>query len=132
MSPIECEHLCGLELDARLFGLALQLAAHVALGDGAPLVVRLLAARDAELQLGHPVADVEAQRHQGQALGLRLPDQLGDLVPMQQQLPGPRRLVIVAVALLVGRDMGADQPGLAALDAGRTPRPGWRGRRGST
>ena len=49
---------------------------------------------------------------------LRPAQQLVDLAPMEQQLPVPLRLVVVAVALLEGRDVGADQPGLALLDPG--------------
>src|SRR5437667_5779200 len=105
-----------LELDA-LLGFALELAAPVALGNCAALVVDLLAATDPELELGSPVPDVEAQGDDGQALGLGAPDQLGDLVLVQEELSRPARLVVVAIALLVWRDVGADQPGLAPLDA---------------
>ena len=36
--------------------------------------------------------------------------------PVEEQLAGPLRLVVVAVRLLERRDVGADQPGLVALD----------------
>src|SRR6185503_17877896 len=43
---------------------------------------------------------------------------LVDLTPMEQQLPAPFRIVVVAIALLERRDVRADQPRLALLDAG--------------
>ena len=46
---------------------AVDLAAHLALADGVALVVVLLAARQAELDLGAAVLEVEPQRDQGQA-----------------------------------------------------------------
>jgi hypothetical protein len=80
--------------------------------------MRLLAAPDPDLELGASLADVELQRHEREALRLAASDQLGDLVPVEEQLPGRGRLVVVPVPLLVRRDVRADQPRLAALDAG--------------
>jgi hypothetical protein len=36
---------------------------------------------------------------------------------MEEELPFPLRLVVVPIALLERRDMGADEPGLVPLDA---------------
>src|SRR5437667_6873629 len=106
-----------LELDA-LLRRSLEVAAGVALGDGAALVIRLLALGDANLELRHPVADVELERHEREPLRLGAPDQLGDLVAMEEQLARPSRLVVVPVSLLVWRDMRPDQPCLPLLDPG--------------
>ncbi len=80
--------------------------------------MRLLAAGQAQLKLRAAVAQVETHRHQGQALLLRQPGELGDLRPMQQQLARAPRLMVVPVSLVVGRDVRADEPRLAVLDAG--------------
>jgi hypothetical protein len=55
------------------------------------------------------------QRHDGAALALDGADQLVDLPLVQQQLARPLALVVVAVARGVFRDVGVDQPGLAAV-----------------
>ena len=67
-------------------------------------------------------ADVERSGTSGEALRRLEPEQLGDLVAMEQELARPVRDVVVAVSLGVLRDVGADQPRLAALDARRRPR----------
>src|SRR6266487_4242593 len=36
---------------------------------------------------------------------------------MEEELPDPLRFMVVAVGLLEGGDVGADEPGLVALDA---------------
>src|SRR5688572_3643105 len=94
----------GLELDpAGYLRLAVQLAAHVALGDGASLVVRLLAARHADLELRDTARQVHLQRHDGQPLGRLQPEELGDLIAMEQQLSGARWRMVVAISL---RELG--------------------------
>src|SRR6185437_16422333 len=60
------------------------------------LVVRLLAARDADLDLGAIALPVHRERDQGKALALDRADQLVDFGAMQQQLAG---------AAIVGDDM---------------------------
>ena len=50
-------------------------------------------------------------------LALRLAEELVDLAPVEEQLAVPLRLVVLAVALLARRDVRADQPRLARLDA---------------
>ena len=91
------------------------LALPVAVLDGLALVVRLLAGDQRDLDLGAAArVEIDLQRHDGAALALDGADQLADLLAMQQQLARPARLVIEAVARGVFRDMGVDQPGLAA------------------
>ena len=98
---------------------ALDVAPRVALGDVATTVVQLLAAREPQLQLGPALGvEVQPERHDRQALRLRPPEQLVDLRAVQQQLPDPLRLVVEAVRLLERGDVGADEPGLVALDPG--------------
>src|SRR5262245_5521980 len=98
--------------------LALDVTTRVALRDVAPPIVVLLAAGETELDLRAPPAgDVHPQRHDRLALRLGPAEQLVDLRPVQQQLAHALGLVVVAVALLEWRDMGADQPGLSVLDA---------------
>ena len=61
---------------------AVGLAARVALGDRLPLVVRPLATGEGDLDLRPAVLEVQRQRDEGEAALLRLPDELGDLVPV--------------------------------------------------
>ena len=91
----------------------------VAVGDVAAAVVELLAAGEPELDLGPALlVDVEPQRDDRLALGLRLAQQLVDLGAVEEELAGPLGLVVVAVAAFERRDVGADEPRLAALDPG--------------
>src|SRR5690348_15031638 len=96
---------------------ALLLDVPLALFFAGALVVRLLAARNADLDLGAIALPVHGERDQGQALALDRADQLVDFGAMQQQLAG---------AAIVGNDMGRgrdqrrdrcpEQEQLAALD----------------
>ena len=80
--------------------------------------MELLAAGYSELELGAALAgEIEAERDDRQALRLRLAEQLIDLGAVEEQLPLPLGLVVVTVGLLERSDVGADQPGLVALDA---------------
>jgi hypothetical protein len=98
--------------------LALRLAAGVPLGDGPPLVVQLLAARQAELDLGvPPLGDVQPKRDDGESLGLRLAQELVDLVAMEEQLAISLGLVVLPVAPVPRGDVRADEPGLTVVDA---------------
>jgi len=98
---------------------AVDLSPGVALGDLAPAVVGLLAPGEPQLQLGMAaLVDVEAERDERQPLGLRLDRQHVDLVAVEEELAGPLRLVVEAIAAGPLGDMSADQPRLAALDPG--------------
>src|SRR5205814_8176003 len=98
--------------------LARDLATRVSFGYVAAFVMELLAACQAELDLGPPtVADVQAERHDGLALPRCPAQQLVDLGAVQEELARPLRLVIQAVAALERGDVGSDQPRLAALHA---------------
>ncbi len=98
--------------------LSSDVALRVAVGDVATLVVELLPAGQAQLDLGLAPRDVEAKGDDGLAFGLGAAQQLVDLAPVEQQLAGPLRVVVVPIPLLERRDVGADEPGLATLDPG--------------
>src|SRR3990172_7789224 len=82
-------------------GLALDIAAL----DRLALVVDLLAAPDADLDLREPVLEVELQRDQREPLLLDLPGELRDLAAMQQDLAPALWLVVVDIAERVGLDL---------------------------
>ena len=80
--------------------------------------MELLAAPQADLELGSAaLIDVHLERHEREPLGLCLGQQGQYLAAMEQQLALALGLVVVAVACVPGRDVRADQPRLAALDA---------------
>ena len=85
------------------------------------LVVRLLALGQREQQLGAAAEEVEFERNESESVALDGADQLLDLAPMQQELAGPDRIVIVAVALLVRRDVEAFRPRPRRATPARTP-----------
>src|SRR5258706_165237 len=88
---------------------AIHLAPHVALGDGFALVMRLLAARHAEQELGSALGEVELERNEREPLLLdRLAD-LFDLGTVEQELALAHRVQVPAVTLLVGRDVQVDR-----------------------
>src|SRR5581483_8293610 len=89
---------------------ALDLALRVAVDERAPLVPHVLAARERELDLDAPVLEVEARRHERQALLAHLAVEAVDLLAVQEQLPRPGRLVVRAVPLVVGRDLRVQEP----------------------
>src|SRR5689334_7770284 len=96
-SPVSME----LPSSLRVGELAVDIAPRVTLRDVASPVVALLAAGQAELDLGAASGrDVQPQRHDRLALGLRPPEQLVDLGAVEQQLANALGLVVVAVTLL--------------------------------
>src|SRR5579862_4400295 len=88
----------------------------IALSDPFALIVRVAPAREPQLDLGHAVAKVEAERHQRVSALLNAGAQAHDLPLVQEQLPGPHRIVVLDVALLVRADVKVQQPRLAAVD----------------
>jgi hypothetical protein len=82
-----------------------------------PLVVHLLALGQGDLHLDAAVLQVDPGGHQGQALFLDLAHQAADLALVQEQLPGPHRLVVEQVAVGVGVDVAAHQERLLVPDA---------------
>ena len=93
------------------------LAALLAIADRLALVVLLLAMRHGNLDLRATFLEVDPQRDQRGAAALHLGLQLPQLTPMEQQLSGPTRLVVVDnCRLLVGVDVSVDQVQLAGVD----------------
>jgi hypothetical protein len=80
-------------------------------------VVELFTAREAQLDLGAAVLEIELERYQGKAALLGLAREPFDLALMQQQLSGAGRLVIELIRPGVGADVGVDQERLAFLHA---------------
>src|SRR5436305_12153097 len=95
---------------------ALERAFHVTLGlplgEVTALVPLFLAAGERELDLRPAVAEVELRRDKREA---PLPDLAGervDLLAAKEELPVAVGIVVLAVPLVVDRDVGADEPGL--------------------
>ena len=76
----------------------------LAIGLCRALVEELLAPRHAYVELRSAAFQVESQGNQGQPLLLHRLSQLIDLAPMHQQLAGPIRGMVGAVAVAVRRD----------------------------
>jgi hypothetical protein len=80
----------------------------------AALVSSLLASGKGELDLGPPVLEVELGRDERQALLGDLAREGIDLFPVEEELAIAIRIMVGEIALVVDRDVGADQPGLAS------------------
>lgn len=91
------------------------------------LVEFLLASGERDLRLDAPVLEIQAQRHDGIALRLRLAREFFDLVGVQQQLALALGCVVVPCTVEVFGNIGAFEPDLAAL-VDRDERFGERGR----
>lgn len=89
----------------------------IPLGDGLPLVVQLLPARDPDINLGSSIAQSDPERHQGHPLPLGRLLQLLDLASMHQELSRPPRIVVGVRTMTVWRHIGADQPKFRVVDA---------------
>src|ERR1700757_2453158 len=91
------------------------LALPAALLLGLPLVVQLLAARERELELGAALlVEIKLQRHDRHALALDPAGELVDRRAMQQRLARPLGRMIDPPGLQIFRDIGVDEPHLAA------------------
>src|SRR5581483_2465847 len=88
----------------------------ISLGDVAPLVALLLAARDRQLDLHPPVLEIHPGRDDRHPLFAYRSVERVDLASVQEKLPRPRRLVVRAVPLRVDRDLEPVQPRLAVAD----------------
>ena len=82
------------------------------------LVVDLLALGERNLDFRPPpLIEVEFQGHDGHAVALHGADQPVHLTAVQEKLSRALRLVVEAVGLQIFRDVGVDQPDLAAFRA---------------
>src|SRR3954466_4577753 len=73
------------------------------------LVEELFAFAEGKRDLGLSALEVELERYQRQTLTLDRADHLPDLLPVQQEFPRPRRLVIEVARLFVGRYVQVEQ-----------------------
>src|SRR5439155_17118921 len=94
---------------------ALPLALSIALRDCFALVIRLLAARECNLQLCFAAFQVQPQGNESRPRRLDLMLELADLSAMQEQSARTRRVVVVAACRRVVGYMGAHKPHLALL-----------------
>lgn len=92
---------------------ARQVAADRLLLQRVALVVQLLAAADAEIDLDAPVLEEHLQRHERQSLRLGLQLEVEDLLRVHEQLALALRLVVEPVAEAVARDVRPQEPELA-------------------
>ena len=104
--------------------LALHVPARIPLGDVAPPVVHLLAARERgnpDLGATAAVVEVDAQRHEGQPLPGGLALRAGRCGPDGQELAVAPRLVVEVFRARPGSDVRPDEPGFALLDVRARP-----------
>src|SRR5262245_49325221 len=85
--------------------------------DGLALVVRLLAPRQAHGDLDPAVLEVHPHGDERHAALDRLPYELPEFLPVQEQLAPPLRIVIAVTAVAVRVDVDVVDPHFAALDA---------------
>src|SRR5262245_32841161 len=109
--------VCVEAVDSRLRQLSVslfQLRARLPVNDSSQfsfaLVVQLLTFGHAHLKLDFTMLYIDAGYYQRHALRGRSLIELVNLAPMQQQLSGPQRIVIGAVAVRVRRDVRVEQP----------------------
>src|SRR6266550_2621793 len=95
---------------------SLHISVGLALRDVAALVSTLLAPGQRELDLRPPVLEVELRRNERQSPLGDLAREGVDLLPVKKELPVAIRIVIGEIALVVDRDVGADQPGFPLAD----------------
>src|SRR6188472_709990 len=95
---------------------ALDFTPHVSLRDLAAAIAALLAAGQRQLDLCPGALEVNPGRDQGQPPLRGLSDQPLDLGSVQKQLARAFGVVVLAAGGLIGRDVQAPQPDLAAVD----------------
>ena len=78
-------------------------------------VDQLLAPGYADLDFYSASFQIYAERYQRQPLFLCLSNELSNFPLMQQQLPGPCRIVILAVAMRIRADVAVEQKSFASL-----------------
>lgn len=80
-------------------------------------VIELLATNHSDLRLHSSTFEIEPKRNDGQTLLDDLALQAIDLAAMEQKLSAAFRIVVLAVAMAVRRDMRTDEIGLAVFEA---------------
>src|SRR2546423_13313293 len=105
-------------LAAAVLESALDLPVGVAPRDVAPLVAHLLPAGDGELDLRAAALEVELRRDEREAALAHLAGQRLDLLAVKEELAVAVGIVVREVALVVRRDVRADEPHLAVAEVG--------------
>ena len=82
------------------------------------LVIELLALGDGQFYLHLAVLEIDGQGDETVTLGLLQAVELGDLPLVGEERPGPERIVVEDVALLIGADVDADELQLSMLHHG--------------
>src|SRR4249919_2364686 len=80
---------------------------------GFSLVVKLLSPNEGQFDLDQSSLEIDADRHQGQSLFLRLSNELTDFLALQQKLPGSGRLMILAISMGIRADVAIEQEGFS-------------------
>src|SRR5215510_1340177 len=97
-------------------GLPVHLAPDRTFAERRPLVVELLAARQADLDLGPASFEVQAQRNQGQPLLADLSPEPCDLSLVKEELPVALGIVVGVGAVAIGIDVASEEPTLSIPD----------------
>ena len=90
--------------------------------EGVALVVELLAAAHAEVDLYAPVLEENLERYERKPLRLCLELEVAHFLRVHEELSHRLRFVVEAVAELVGSDVRPDEPKLALQDGAVAPR----------
>src|SRR5207248_4942760 len=77
---------------------------------------QFFALAERERNLRFTPAEINLERNQGEPLTLHRADHLADLLPVQEELPRPRGLVIEVARLFVGRYVQVEQKNLSILN----------------
>src|SRR5262245_24209139 len=78
-----------------------------------PLVVKLLAFCDADLEFDAPSLDVNTSYYDRHSFGGGCLVQLVDFLPVQKEFAGTQRVMVCTIAMRVRRDVRIEQPGLS-------------------
>jgi hypothetical protein len=82
---------------------------------GLALIPKLFAFCERKFNLYPTVLEIHPRRNERESLLLCLANQLADLLPVHQQLPGSQRSMIKNVPMLIGTNVGVQQPDLVVL-----------------
>src|ERR1051326_2753448 len=77
-----------------------------------PLVIKLLAFRDADLEFNASALDINASYYECHSRSRGCLIELVDLLPLKQQLARAQRTMIFTIAVRVRRDVRVEQPSL--------------------
>lgn len=84
---------------------------------GGPFVIKLLTSSHPDIDFGQSLFEMQAEWNERQSLLLNGNAKAIQFLAMNQELTGAVRIVIGAIAVRVWRNMRADEPKLAIVDA---------------